>query len=91
MNRKAQYASAAIFIAIVVKGFFKDLTGVDAVVLSATAGIYAMYEYLTESEIRKEFEQYKKKTDNDLIILEQKFSTVRDNVSKISMSQGLRK
>lgn len=91
MNKKAQYACATIFLSIVIKGFFTELNIVDSVILSATAGIYAMYEYLTETKIRTEFEEYKKKTDNELIILEQKFNHAKDNISKLSVAQGLRR
>lgn len=91
MNKTAQYVSASVFLSIVIKGFFRELTMVDSVILSATVAVYCMYEFLTETTIRKEFEEYKKNTDNQILVLEQKFQGVRDNVSKMSTAQSLRR
>ena len=91
MNRTAQYISAIVFLSVVAKGFFRDLNGVDSVILASTVAVYCMYEFLTETKIRKEFEEFKKKTDNEFIILEQKFNHAKDNISKLSVAQGLRR
>lgn len=91
MKNRAQLICAILFVAIVTKSFVKDTNVVDAIILVATAGIYCMYEFLTEQRTIKRFNLYKKETAAKLEVMQRDLDGTKNKVSTMNAGQALRR
>ena len=91
MKSRAQTICALVFISIVIKSFFVSTNIVDAIILIAMAGIYCMYEFLTEQKTVIKMQLYKKETNARIETIQRDLDGTKNKVSTLNAGQALRR
>ena len=91
MKKISQIVSSILFSSIVIKSFFMQVSVVDATILISCALIFSMYEFLTEKQVKIEFEEFKKLNNTKLEQLQKDLSDTKNYMSKFSAGQAMRK
>ena len=91
MKKHAQIVTSLIFVSIVIKGFFGNLSFTDSTILILSCLVYCMYEVMLNTKERKELEEYKKETQKKIQQLEEDIQNAKNYMSKIVTTQSIRR
>ena len=86
MKKVAQIISSILVVALITKSLFVPATMVDAIMAIALIGVYSMYEFLNETNLQKEFRQFKEQTYLRMDKLDKDLGDTKNYVSKVSTS-----